>query len=124
MYAIARSRQGSLSGGTTADSSTYDASATDPRSRPRVPRLAQWLRALLPALLAPARARSARARAGGMDAFGRAVSATAQTPRADTAPPHRLARPRLRALAAPLRPGAPPARVGGRSTLARISDSR
>ena len=90
MYAIARSRQGSLSGGTTADSSTYDASATDPRSRPRVPRLAQWLRALLPALLAPARARSARARAGGMDAFGRAVSATAQTPRADTAPPHRL----------------------------------
>ena len=88
--AIARPRQGSLSGGETADSSTYDASATHPRSRPLEPRPAQWLRALLPALLAPARARSARGRAGGMDAFGRAVSAMAQTPRAGTAPPHRL----------------------------------
>ena len=43
-----------------------------------------------PALLAPARARSARSRAGGMDAFGRAVSAMAPNPRPGTAPPHRL----------------------------------
>ena len=83
-------RQGSLSGGKTADSCTHDESATDPHSRPRVPRPAQWLWALMPALLAPARARSARGRAGGMDAFGRAVSAMAPNPRPGTAPPHRL----------------------------------
>ena len=88
--AIARSRQGSLSGGKAAGSCKHDASATDPHSRPRVPRPAQWLRAPMPALLAPARASSARGRAGGMDAFGRAVLAMAQNPRAGTAPPHRF----------------------------------